>query len=253
MPYYEPRPIPVPRGTVRPLNAPGLILLGVVLLSLAALAWVYGPAYCGVIAGRARQATVLIVASPAQGSGDSHACPGFVINSQERYVLTVADALPGDWSTQVFRVIVGGSSGPEEFDAWVTGTGPLAGEAGTSGHQYAIFQVDSADPLVSLEFGDSQQLRIGDRVTAVGFPDDPPSKEQAPAIQTAAGHVSALEAAAVTTDIDRLEAAAGGPLLNGAGQAVGLVVSTADRCVAVPSAVFAGVLQQYGPQPQAPQ
>ncbi len=110
---------------------------------------------------------------------------------------------------------------------------PLAGEA-SSGRDLALLRVEAAD-MPTLTLGDSSGLKIGDKLSVIGFPGvvsshellDPTAKPQASVTH---GAVSGLKQdranqAVIQTDAAAEAGTSGGPVVNAAGRVIGVMTA----------------------------
>lgn len=245
MPYYKPQPVSGPATQVRRVNGYAVFLLVLVLAGGIAFAFLYGPSYCGVIPGNAREATVLVIAREGEKPAQARSCAGFVINPQG-YVLTLADALGGS-SGKVFQVVVGrGTRHMQELEAWQVACGVVGTPSGD--REWMVLQVDASAPLKAVEVANSDSLAVGSRVMAVGFTDGAPDQAGADGspLKVTSGTVREAQDGVLSADTDMTESTPGGPLLDSSGNAVGLIVDTADgKCSAIPTASLVEVWQQF--------
>ncbi|MEI6085318.1 MAG: trypsin-like peptidase domain-containing protein [Verrucomicrobiota bacterium] len=133
-------------------------------------------------------------------------------------------------------------------DAKVIGRDPIT--------NLALLQADTGEPTPSLALGNSDELRVGSMVIAIGFPYDQPS---APVV----GFVSGLDircgnrvfpVSYIRAGCRLRPGQGGGPLLNARGEVAGIVIAahTEDQSYALPvnavKKICADILQHGEPQ-----
>jgi S1-C subfamily serine protease len=210
-----------------------LAVVLVICFALAGVGALTGLAGNTGASGPARAAAPIALTADAGGvvnintqlgyNGEAAAGTGMVVTPAGE-VLTNYHVIEG--ATQIRVSVPGGSA----YDAHVLGTDP--------DQDVALLEVDGAPGLAPETFGDSSHVAVGDPVTAVG---NAGGVGGAPSV--AQGKVTALNQSITTTDEDGLPSEhldglvqtdarvepgdSGGPLLNAAGQAIGMDTAAA--------------------------
>ena len=195
---------------------------------------------------RSQSAVIKIHAAGAAGLARAPFGPsqrvssGFFIDSKGRFVTadTVVENATAIWIDWQGRPV----------PAKLLGRDPLT--------KLALLQLDTAEPTPHLPLGNSDDLRVGSMVVAIGFPYDMPS---APVV----GFVAGLDISCGRRifPVNQIRAGCrlspgqgGGPLLNACGEVVGLVVAAhgRDQCYGLPinavKKICADILTQGAPQ-----
>lgn len=166
------------------------------------------------------------------------AATGFFIDKEGRFV-TSASLVEGattcwiEWQGQ-------------RFNAKILGADPST--------KLALLHVETGKPTPSVSIGNSDELRIGSMVVAIGFPYDLPS---APAV----GFVTGLDikcgshifpVSHIRASCKLRQGQGGGPLFNARGEAIGLVVAALadDQCYAVPMSAVRKICSDLAQQGQ---
>ena len=150
-------------------------------------------------------AVVKVITSDSSGTG-------FIV-SPDGMVVTNRHVVKG--ARQVSVALVSGTQLPGR----VTGQHESA--------DLAYIQVESRDTFETIPPGDSDALRVGDEVIAVGYPLGSLLVGMTPTVSV--GIVSAKRNGLIQTDASLNPGNSGGPLLNTGGQVVGVVVSRLEE------------------------
>ena len=146
---------------------------------------------------------------------------GVIVDSKEGYILTnnhVVDDMDGIRVKLIDK---------REFDATIIGTDPKT--------DLAILQID-AENLDDIRMGDSDELRVGEWVMAVGSPfSENLSHTVTTGIVSAIGRSNILDSGSyedfIQTDAAINPGNSGGPIVNGKGQLVAIAVSGMSKDV----------------------
>jgi Do/DeqQ family serine protease len=168
-----------------------------------------------------------------QPNTEPRAIPGFgsgVIISDKGYIVT------NDHVIRDADEVVVALSDKREYDAKVIGTDPTT--------DIALLKVDAKD-LVSLKFGDSDELRLGEWVLAIGNPYNLTSTVTAGIVSAKARNFGLMRAqefgieAFIQTDAAVNPGNSGGALINTRGELVGINTAIASRTGAFSGYSFA--------------
>lgn len=215
----------------------------------ARIVYAGAPGSFGEVIDRVGSAVVTIRATAEVVGGPAAAYPGmarsrslgsgFVV-SRDGYILTTARILAH--ATEIHVVLSTG----DEVDATIAGRDPAL--------DIGLIKIDAAPGLTPIRLGDSDALRLGEWVAAVGNPFGHGPTLSVGVISAtmpaggpslAAAHDSAR--GLVQTDADINAANSGGPLINLAGEAIGIntaVDGAGDLGFAIPIARAAEILPQ---------
>ncbi|CAL9552055.1 trypsin-like peptidase domain-containing protein [Streptomyces sp. enrichment culture] len=178
-----------------------------------------GPRPKGSIAGIARRALPGVVTLHARGGGSEATGTGFVLD-RRGHILTNNHVVESAKGADAVRVT---------FSSGQTATGRVVGS--DSGYDLAVVEVSGVSGLRPLPLGDSDAVRVGDPVVAIGAPYDLDGTVTTGIISakerpiTAGGEEPGSEMSyvdALQTDAPINPGNSGGPLMDGRGRVIGV-------------------------------